>query len=65
MTIEASGSNDEIGHVEREEPLAIETAWIALRQHKGLAHDTFRINMTEVRTRKETVITTGTNHEPA
>ena len=64
ITVEVGGPDDKFGHIEREETLAIETARIALRQHKGLANAPVCINMTEIRTRIETVISTGTQHEP-
>ena len=58
MTIEASWTNDEIGYIEGKETVAIKAAWIALRQHKGLADVPFGINMTEIRSCKETIIPT-------
>ena len=64
-TIETSGCDDEIGHIEGEETVAIETAWIALGQHKGLADAALRIDVTEIRSREETIVATGTQEEPA
>ena len=64
MTIEVSGANDEIRHIEREKTLAIETARITLRQHKGLGDVPLGIDVTEVGPCKETVVATGTHYEP-
>ena len=65
MTIEVSGANNEFRHIEGQETLAIETARITLRQHKGLGDSPLVINMTEIGSREETVIATGTQHHPA
>ena len=65
MAIEMSRASDEIGHIERKKTVAIETAWIMLRQHKGFAATTIGINMTEIGPRKETVVSTGAKHNPA
>ena len=65
MTIKVSRTNDEIGHIEGEETLAIETARIALRQHEGLADNAVSIDVTEIGPREETIVATGTQHEPA
>ena len=64
LAIEAGGRNDEVGHVEREETVAIETARIALRQHECFGDTPFGIDMTEIRTREETVVAAGTEYEP-
>ena len=58
MTIEASGTSDEIGHIEREETLTIETAWILLRQHKGLGNPALGIDMAEIRPCEKAVVAT-------
>ena len=63
--VETRGAGDEVGHVERQEALAVEAAGIALRQHEGLGGNAVGIDMTEVGPRIETVIATGTQHEPA
>ena len=65
MTIEASGANDEIGHIEGIETVAIETTRIALRQHKGLADNALGIDMAKIGAREKAVVTTGAEHEPA
>ena len=64
MTIEVGWSNDEIGHIKGEKAFAIETARIALGQHKGLADRPIGIDMAEIGTRKKAVVTTGTQHQP-
>ena len=64
MTIEASRSDDEVGNIERKETIPIETARISLRQHEGLGDNSVGIDVTEIRPRIETVITSGTKHEP-
>ena len=64
MAIEMSGGDDEIWHIERKEAIAIETAWISLWQHKGLADIALGVDMTEIGPREETIVATGTEHEP-
>ena len=64
MAIKVRGRYDEVGPIEGEETVAIEAAWIALRQHKGLADNTFGIDVTDIGSRKKTIIATGTQHEP-
>ena len=56
MAVEASGGNDEIGYIEGQETIAIETARIALGQHKGLADIALSIDMTEIGASEETVV---------
>ena len=63
-TIEAGGGDDELGHIEGQETVAIETAWIALRQHEGLADPALGIDVTEIGSREETVVATGTEYQP-
>ena len=63
--VEMSGSNDEIGHIKREETLAIETSGITLWQHECLAGIALGINVAEIRTGVESVIATGTEYQPA
>ena len=58
MTIKMSGRDDEIGHIERQETIPIEASGISLRQHKGLADTTLGVDVTEVGTRKKTVVAT-------
>ena len=65
MTIKASGTSDEIGHIERKETLTIETTWISLRQHKGLGYPALGIDMAEIRPCEEAVVATRTKHHPA
>ena len=65
MSIEAGGGNDELGHVEGEETVAIETARVALWQHESLRDNTVGVDVTEIRTGEEAVVTTGAEHEPA
>ena len=65
IAIEVCWANDEIGHIEGKETVVIETAWILLRQHKGFADTSICINVTEIRSREEAVVTTGTKDEPA
>ena len=65
MTVETGGSGDEIGDIEGEETLTIETTGIALRQHEGLADITLGIDVTEIGARIESVVATGAQHEPA
>ena len=64
MTVEMCRSNDEIRHIERQETVAIETAWITLWQHKRLADIALCIDVTEIRAREESIVTTGTKHHP-
>ena len=65
LTIETRGGDDEIRHVEGQETVAIETTGITLGQHKSLADNALGINVTEIGTRKETIVATGTQQEPA
>ena len=58
MTIKASRANNEFGHIEGEETVAIETARIPLRKHKSLSNSTLRIDMAEIGPCKESVVTT-------
>ena len=58
MTIEASRTNDEIGHIEGKETFSIETARISLRQHEGLADHPLAIDVTEIGSREKTVVAT-------
>ena len=58
-------TNDEIGDVEGQEAVAIETARVSLGQHKGLSNMALCIDMTEIGSREESVVTTGAEHEPA
>lgn len=58
MTVKAGWSYDEIRHIKGKETVAIETARIALRQHKGLADMPLGIDMTEIGSCEETVIAT-------
>ena len=64
MTVETGGGGDEIGDIEGEETLTIETTGIALRQHEGLADITLGIDVTEIGTGEESVVATGTQDEP-
>ena len=64
MTVETGGGGDEIGDIEGEETLTIETTGIALRQHEGLADITLGIDVTEIGTGEESVVATGTEDEP-
>ena len=64
-TIEARRGDDEVGHVEREETVAIETARIALRQHEGLGDYTVGIDMAEIGPCEEAVVAAGAEDEPA
>ena len=57
MTVKTCGSCYEVGHVEREETLAIEPARVALWQHESLGDMPFGIYMAEIRTCVEAVIT--------
>ena len=57
-TIEVRGSNNEVGNVEGEEPIAVEPARMALRQHEGLGDNTRSVDMTEIGTRLQTIVTT-------
>ena len=59
-----SRTDDELGDVEGEETVTIEAARIALRQHEGLGGDAVGIDVTEIGTRIETVVATGTEYEP-
>ena len=63
--IEAGGAGDEIGYIEGKETPTIETAWIPLRQHKGLGDSALGINITEIGPREEAVVATGTEDKPA
>ncbi len=65
MTVKLGWPNDEIWRVKGEETVAIETAWIALRQHEGLGDTALDIDMTEIGSCEEAVVTTGTEHKPA
>ena len=65
MTIKMSGRDDEIGHIERQETIPIETTGIALGQHKGLADNALSINVTEIGSREEPVVATRAEHKPA
>ena len=65
MPIETSRTNDEIRHVEGKESFAIETAWISLRKHEGLTDNPLGIDVTEIGTCEEPVVTTRTKHHPA
>ena len=58
ITIEARRTDNEIGHIERQETVTIETTRIALWQHEGLGDDALGIHMTEIRSREETIVTT-------
>ena len=58
MAIEVSRTNDEIGHIEGQETVAIETTRISLRQHESFADNALGINMTEIGTREEAIVTT-------
>ena len=64
MAIEASGAGDEVRHVKRQETVAIETARIALRQHKGLGGNAVSINVTEIGAGIKAVVASGTEYEP-
>ena len=63
IAIEASRASYEIWHIEGKKALAIETARISLGQHKGLTDISFCIDVTEVGSCVETVITAGAKHE--
>ena len=65
MSIEMGGTSNEIRHIEGEEPVAIETTRIPLRQHKGLGDLAIGIDMTEIGASEEPVVTTGTEYYPA
>ena len=65
LTIETRGGDDEIGYVEGQETVAIKTTGIALGQHKSLADNALGINVTEIGTRKEPIVATRTQQEPA
>ena len=60
MAIEPCWSNDEIGYVEGEESVAIESARISLRQHKCLGNNAACVDMTEIGPCEQTVVATGT-----
>ena len=64
-TVEVRRTNDEIGDVEGQEAVAVETARVSLGQHKGLSNMALCIDMTEIGSREETIVTTGAEHEPA
>jgi hypothetical protein len=63
--IEAGWTDNEIGHIKGQEALTIEAAWIALWQHESLSNGALGINMTEIRSRKEAIVTTGAQDKPA
>ena len=65
MSIEMGGTSNEIRHIEGEEPVAVETTRISLRQHKGLGDLAIGIDVTEIGTREEPVVTAGTEYYPA
>jgi len=65
MTIEVSGGDDKFGYIKGKEAVAIEAAWIALRKHEGLGDNAIGINVTEIGACEETIVATGTEHEPA
>ena len=58
MTIEMSRGDDEFGHIERKETLAIETARISLWQHEGLGHLSLGIDVAEIGPGEEAVVAT-------
>ena len=58
VTIEVSWTNNEIRNIEGKETIEIEAAWISLRQHESLADNAIGIDMTEIGSCKETIITT-------
>ena len=65
ISIETSRTNNEFGHIERKETLAIETTRITLWQHKRLGDVPLGIDVTEIGSCEETVVTTRTKHYPA
>ena len=64
MTVETSGGGDEVGDIEGEETLTIETTRIALGQHKGFADLPLGIDVAEIGTGEEAIVATGTQDEP-
>ena len=65
MTVEVRGASDEIGHIVGLETLAIKTARISLRQHKGFADSAIGSNMTEIGPSVKAIVATRAEHEPA
>ena len=63
--VEVYGGCDELRHIEGEETVAVELSRIALRQHKGLGNGATGIDVTEIRSREETVVASGTQNKPA
>ena len=56
LTIKMSGADDELGHVERKETVAIETARVSLGQHECLADSALGIDVTEIGSCEESVV---------
>ena len=64
ITVELGWANDKIGHIEGKETFAVETARVALRQHKGFADIPLGIDVTEIGPCEQPIVATGTKHEP-
>ena len=64
-SVEAGRAGDELGHVEREEAVAVETARVPLRQHEGFSDVPFGVDVAEIGPREESVVSSGTQYEPA
>ena len=58
VTIEVRRTDDEIGHIEGHETVAIESARVSLGQHEGLADSAFFIDVTEIGPCEEAIVTT-------
>ena len=65
MTVEVGRACDEIRHIERQEPVAIEASRMALRQHKGLVDPAPLVDVAEIGARIETIVTAGAEDQPA
>ena len=63
--VEVRRGDDELGDVEGKETVAIETARMALWQHKGFGDRPLGIDVTEIGTREEAVVTARAEHKPA
>ena len=57
ITVKASWTNDEIGHIEGKETVAIETARVTLRQHKSFGNIAISIYVTKIGPCEETIVT--------